>query len=182
MAMLGPLAFLRPPSAAQDPSSPGANPTPRVALVQSAGPPGGLVAVPIQFTGSEASPIGALTLTLRFSTTALTFSKAEIGGVAASVDAAAAAVVQQRGAETSLEVTIRTPEQAGARAALPDGPIAQLMFTVGKDQKPETVVPMKLEAVGHGLKVEGDAVKVFARDGEIIVGNPPVISCFFYMH
>ena len=140
------------------------------------------MAVPIQLSGVESGQIGTLTLKLRFLSNKLTFTKVEVGGLGDSVGAVATTGMQRRGDETLLEVTIATPEKEGARAPIPDGPIAQLMFTVAKDLKPETVIPLTLQVAGVGTKAGAEAVKVSARDGEIIVANPSVISCFFYMH
>jgi hypothetical protein len=151
-------------------------------MAQSVGPPGGIVAVPIQLSGVESGQIGTLTLKLRFLSNKLTFTKVEVGGLGDSVGAVATAEMQRRGDETLLEVTIATPEKEGARAPIPDGPIAQLMFKVAKDLKPETVIPLALQVTGGGTKAGAEPVKVSARDGEIIVANPSVISCFFYMH
>ncbi|MEO5895545.1 MAG: cohesin domain-containing protein [Vicinamibacterales bacterium] len=151
-------------------------------LTQSAGTPGGTVAVPVQFAGVQSAPTGVITLKLRFAGSKLTFTKVELGGVAESVDAVATVTAQQRGDERVLDVTIATPEKDGTRAALPDGPLAQLLFTVAKDQKAQTVIPVKVEASVAGLAADAAAVKVPAPDGEVIVANPVVISCFFYMH
>lgn len=184
LATLGPLALLGPHPVAvhEGHTTPQENASPRVNIAQSVGPPGGVVAVPIQLSGVESGQIGTLTLKLRFLSNKLTFTKVEVGGLGDSVGAVATTGMQRRGDETLLEVTIATPEKEGARAPIPDGPIAQLMFTVAKDLKPETVIPLTLQVAGVGTKAGAEAVKVSARDGEIIVANPSVISCFFYMH
>lgn len=184
LATLGPLALPGPhPTAVQErQTTPQENASPRVNIAQSVGPPGGIVAVPIQLSGVESGQIGKLTLTLRFPSNKLTFTKVEVGGLGDSVGAVGTTEMHRRGDETLLEVTITTPEKEGARAPIPDGPIAQLMFRVAKDLKPETVIPLTLQAAGVGTKAGAEPVKVSARAGEIIVGNPSVISCFFYMH
>ena len=155
---------------------------PRVALAQSVGPPGGTVSVPVQLTGFEGASVGALTLRLTFSTARLTFSKAEIGGIGEAAGVEVAIETQASGAETLLDVKITTREQGGAKAPIPDGPVSQLLFTVAKGLKPESVIPVKLQASGRGQQAGAAPVKVAAKDGEIIVSNPPVIGCFFYMH
>lgn len=184
LATLGPLTLLGPhPAAVQEgQTTPQENAGPRVKIAQSVGPPGGIAAVPIQLAGVESGHIGTLTLKLRFPGNKLTFTKVEVGGLGDSVGAVATTGIQRRGDETLLEVTIATPETEGVRAPIPDGPIVQLMFKVAKDLKPETVIPVTLEASGVGAKAGAQPVKVSARDGEIIVSNPSVISCFFYMH
>jgi hypothetical protein len=154
---------------------------PRVTLAQSAGTPGGTVAVPVQFAGPENVPYGVLALKIRFATTRLTFTKVDLGGVAESVDAVVDAATQQRGDETVLDVTISTPAKDGVRAVLPDGPLAQLLFTVAKGEKPQAVIPLKLEVSVTGVAAAAASVKVPARNGEIVVSKPVVISCFFYM-
>ena len=155
---------------------------PRVVLAQSVGPPGGTVSVPVQLTGFEGASVGSLTLRLTFTTARLTFSKVEIGGVGEAAGVDVATETQAREAETLLEIKITTHEQDGAKAPIPDGPVAQVLFTVAKGLKPETVIQVKLEAGGTGQKAGAAPVKVAAKDGEIIVSNPPVIGCFFYMH
>lgn len=155
---------------------------PRVALAQSVGPPGGTVSVPVQLTGFDGASVGALTLRLTFATARLTFSKVEIGGVGEAAGVEVATETQARDAETWLEIKMSTREQDGARAPIPDGPVAQLLFTVAKGLKPETVIPVKLQASATGQQAGAAPVKVAAKDGEIIVSNPPVIGCFFYMH
>jgi hypothetical protein len=112
----------------------------------------------------------------------LTFKSVEISGQAAAADVEATSNVQTRGPEAVLEVTVSAPPKDGVRAAIADGPVAQLMFTVAKTLKPETVIPLKLDASGASIKVGGAAVKVGARGSEIIVSNATAISCFFYMH
>lgn len=160
----------------------GETPTPRVTLTQSAGPPGGNVSVPIQLSGVESASLGTLTLRLVFTAARLTFSKVEIGGVGEAAGVEVATETQHRSPETLLDVTITTRAQDGVRAPLPDGPIAQLLFRIGKDLKPETVIRLKLQASGTAQRGGTGPVKVVARDGEIVVSNPPVIGCFFYMH
>ena len=154
----------------------------RVTFPQSVGPPGGVVSIPVQLTGGESVNIGGLTVTLRFPAARLTFTKAEVGGLGTAVGARVTARTERRGDETVLEVTIATPEVSGAKTALPDGPIAQLMFTVAKDLKPETVIALKAEAAALGLTAAAKPVTIPTGDGEIVVSNPSVISCFFYMH
>ena len=155
---------------------------PRVVLAQSVGPPGGTVPVPIQLTGFEGASVGSLTLRLAFTTARLTFSKAEVGGVGEAAGVEVATETQQRGAETLIDVKITTREQDGVRAPIPDGPVAQLLFTVAKDLKPETVIPIKVQASATSQRDGAAPVKPAARDGEVVVSNPPVIGCFFYMH
>lgn len=155
---------------------------PRVVLAQSVGPPGGSVSVPIQLSGVESASLGALTLRLAFPAARLTFSKAVIGGVGEAAGVELTTATQQRGPETLLDVKMSTREQDGVKAAIPDGPIAQLVFNVARDLKPETVIRVKLQASGTAQRSGAAPVKVLARDGEIVVSNPPVIGCFFYMH
>ena len=155
---------------------------PRVILAQSVGPPGGTVSVPIQLSGVESASLGALTLRLAFPAARLTFSKAVVGGVGEAAGVELTTETQQRGPETLLDVKMTTREQDGVKAAIPDGPIAQLVFNVARDLKPETVIRVKLQASGTRQQSGAAPVKLLTRDGEIVVSNPPVIGCFFYMH
>lgn len=159
-----------------------AKPATVVALTQSTGAPGGIVGVPVQFTGGDAVAAGVLTVKVRYPPGKLTFSKLELGGVAASVDAVAEAKARALDGDMVVDVTISTPLKDGKREALLDGPLAQLLFRVGKDEKPQTVIPLKVEATVAGLMADAPATKAPSRDGEVIVSNPVVISCFFYMH
>lgn len=170
------------PAAAQDVNAIQEETAARVTFPQSVGPPGGVVSIPVQLAGGRAVKIGALTVTLRFPAARLTFTKAEVGGLGTAVGAKVTARTERQGDDTVLNLTIATPEVSGARTALPDGPIAQVMFTVAKDLKPETVIALKGEAAAFGLSAAATPVTIPAGDGEIIVSNPSVISCFFYMH
>lgn len=165
----------------QDPQASAATTLPRVTLVQSVGPPDGIVAVPLQFAGREDRPVASITVTIVVPSS-LTFTKAEIGGLGISAGAEVKTSTERQGADTRLQVTISTPEKDTPRLPLPDGPIAQLMFKVAKTMKPETVVPLKVEASGLAVGGTKDPVAVSAGKGEIVVANKTVISCFFYMH
>lgn len=156
--------------------------TARVTLAQSVGPPGGSVAVPIQLVAAEPDQVGSLTVKLRFATARLTFTKVEMGGLAEAVGAEATAVAKDTAGETLLELTIAVPETNGIRTPLPDGPLADLLFKIALGLKPETVIPLKVEVAAGGARAGAQPIRVGARDGEIIVSNPTVIGCFFYMH
>lgn len=156
--------------------------TARVTLAQSVGPPGGNVAVPIQLAGAEPGQVGSLTLQVRFPAAQLTFMKVEMSGLGEAVGAAATAVGKESAGETQLELTIASPEKDGIRTPLPDGPIAHLLFKIARGLKPETVIPLKVHVAGGGARPGAGPVRVAARDGEVIVSNPAVVGCFFYMH
>lgn len=156
--------------------------TARVTLAQSVGPPGGNVAVPIQLAAAEPGQVGSLTLKVHFPAAQLTFTKVEMGGLGEAVAAQAAAVAKENAGETLLELTIATPEKDGLRTPLPDGPIAHLLFKIASRLKPETVINLKVHVAAGGARTGAGPVRVEARDGEIIVSNPSVIGCFFYMH
>ena len=160
---------------------PAARPLPRVTLAQSVGPADGAVAVPLQLAGREDQPLGSVTLRIQLPEP-LTFTSAEIGGLGISIGAEATTKTETKDGATVVEVTIAAPATDGVRPPLPDGPIAQLMFKLAKGLKPETVIPVKFEAAGLGPGPDAAAVPVSAVHGEIIVANPTVISCFFYMH
>lgn len=171
------------PAAAQDVrTDPPQKSVPRVTVPQSVGPAGGTVAVPIQFAGDESRATARLHLTVRFPAAKLTFSRVEVGGLGASAGAEATARMRRIGNDTVLDVVIATPDTAGAKLPLPDGPIAQLMFTIGKDLKPETVISFALAATVVGTDPGAKPVAIPLPASEIIVSNPSVISCFFYMH
>lgn len=176
MALLGIMAIIAvvgcDPAAGQEEQK-----TPRVDVTQSAGPAGGKVSVPIRLTGVEDARVSAVTLTLRFVADKLTFGTVEIGGLGESAGVTATAKAERRAGDTLLVITLATAEKDGARAPMPDGPIAQVVFTVAKNLKPETVIPLKVQAAGADA-----AVTLATRDAEVIVSNPPAISCFFYMH
>ena len=171
------LALTAHPAALQDEKT-----TARVTIAQSAGPPGGSVAVPIQLAAAEPGQVGSLTLQLRFPAAQLTFTKIEMGGLGEAVGAEAAVVAKEIAGETLLELTIAAPEKNGTRTPLPDGPIAHLLFKIASGLTPETVIPLKVHVAAGGARPGAGPVRVVARDGEIIVSNPSVIGCFFYMH
>ena len=164
------------------PASPQDATTNEVRLSQSVGPPDGIVAVPIHVAAATGVQIGAFTLRLRFPARRLTFTKVEMGGLGEGVGAEAKTASTESEGETLLSVTIATPEQQGVRTPIPDGPVAQLMFKIAKDLKPETVIRLAVSVDGIGIEAGAAALKFTARDGQIIVSIPPVISCFFYMH
>lgn len=166
---------------AQNPVAPAVRPLPRVTLAQSVGPADGAVAVPLQLAGREDRPLGSITLRISLPES-LTFTSAEIGGLGISIGAEATTKTGTKGGATVVEVTIAAPPQDGVRPPLPDGPLAQLMFKLAKGLKPETVIPVPFEASGLATGAGAAPVSVSAVPGEIIVANPPVISCFFYMH
>lgn len=155
---------------------------PRVEISQSVGPPGGRVALPVRLAGAEAAQLGTVKLTLRFPAASLTFEKAEIGGLGFSVDATATAVSESRGSDVEVTVTLATPKVEGTRESLLDGPVAQLLFTVAKDLEPETVLRLAVEATGTPVGADARVMPLTAKPAEVVVSNPTVIACFFYMH
>lgn len=155
--------------------------TPRVEVTQSVGPPGGKVAVPVRLVGADPAQIGSVTLVLSFPASSLTFEKLEIGGLGEAVGATGTSSWERRGANVALQVTIETPDRDGNREPLPDGPVAQILFTVARDLEPETVIRMTVEATARPLGA-GETIPIAAKPAEIVVSNPTVISCFFYMH
>lgn len=170
------------PIAIQGAGSPPPQTAFRVKLPQSVGPAGGTVAVPVQFTGAEAQKTRALNLSVRFPAKSLRFTKVALGGVATSAGLQAAARSRQIGEDTVLDIAITMAETPHATFGLPDGPLAQIIFTVGKGLKPETVIPLRLTATAAGTASDAKTITLQADDSEIIVSNPSVISCFFYMH
>lgn len=154
-----------------------------VDMPQSGGPPNGEVLVPITLTLGRGTEIGSLSMTVRFPIEPITFQKIELRGVAEALGAEAKAEVTQEKDETVLQLTIATPEKDGGRSALPQGPLADLRFKIAKDTKPATVIPLTIVASNAtGTKAVAGPVKLETHDGRILVSNPAVITCFFYMH
>jgi hypothetical protein len=154
---------------------------PRVALTQSAGPPGGRVAVPIQLTVPEGVDLGTLSLTIRVPADSLAFQSIALGGLADGVGMTAETKTATEGSDVVLSIRLSTPEQGGARVPLPSGPIGDLLFEVSKDAKAETEIRLPLDVTATAAR--GNApVKVQKKDGSVVVSNPAVDTCFFYMH
>lgn len=154
---------------------------PRVSLPQSAGPPGGKVAVPIQVTIPDGVEIGQMTLTVRTPAASLAFGSVSLGGLAVGVDMKAEASTKTDGQDLVLTVVLSTPEEGGKRIPMPAGPIGDLLFTVAKDAVVETGIPLAL-TVKATSAAGGAAVDMQAKDGQVVVSNPSVVTCFFYMH
>lgn len=154
---------------------------PRVALTQSAGPPGGRVAVPIQLTIPEGVDLGTLSLTIRVPSDSLTFQSLALGGLADGVGMTAETTSTTEGNDVVLRIRLATPEQGGARVPLPSGPIGDLVFGVSKNAVAETIIRLPVEASASAAN-GGAAVEVQKKDGQVVVSNPSVDTCFFYMH
>jgi hypothetical protein len=166
------------------PPAQSAEPTKLTAGEQTA-PPGAPVVVPLTLSAPDAVKAGIIELRVTYPKALLTFAKVEPSGLALGVFATIETSIGKGpdAASSTLLATIATPADPEARKAFSSGLLAYLGFTIAKDAKPGTDIALKLESVVRTAENEPHPIlPVSSVNGKIVVANPPVISCFFYMH
>jgi len=155
-----------------------------VTLSQTAGAPGLTVSMPLYVAGADGVRIGTIHLRLTFPKAKVSFDKAELSGLGEGVGIVMTTEQQDAGDSASVLLTLTTKAVEGAaREAVPDGPIAHLAFKLAADAKVGEVVTLKPRVSAETLDAPPKTVAgISAPDGQIVVSEPSVSSCFFYMH
>ena len=82
-----------------------------------------------------------------------------------------------------LRLTLSSTEERESYKALPEGPIAEIAFTISEDAQPGTQITLRSEA---SAMTTADPPKqrepITTEDGRISVIESLIFSCFFYMH
>jgi hypothetical protein len=170
----------------QTAGSPSQDPEPTTLTVgEQTAPPGAPVVVSLTLSVPDAVKAGSIDVRVTYPKAVLTFAKVEPSGLALGVFATieTSIVKGPDAASSTLLATIATPADPDARKAFASGLLAYVGFTIAKTAKPGTTVPLKVASVVRTAESEPHPVlPVRSVNGKVIVANPPVISCFFYMH
>jgi hypothetical protein len=153
-----------------------------ITLSQTSGPPDSDVTVPIYFAGAKGVRAGSLELQVAFPAAPLTFVRGELSGLGEGVGAALEAKATPGHDESTLHVSLST-KGSPSREPVPDGPIAYLVFKLAKSAKPGAVFPLKSKATVRSMDDPPKPIEpVSVPESQIVVSDPTVTSCFFYMH
>lgn len=156
-----------------------------VTVSQSAGPPDSKVTVPVYFTPAAGVAVGRLVLDVKVPSALLTFQGAELSGLSEGLGVTAD-VSQKAGPDdgsTIVHIVLAAQAQGSSREPLPDGPLVHLAFVVAASVKPGTVIPLEPTATAQTFDDPPRAVEpLVVPPGEIVVSEPGISSCFFYMH
>ncbi len=170
--------------------SPGASaPAPRpgqtaVAISSGTQAADGEVVLPLSLSVARDVTIGSVDLRIAFARAQLEFVSIEAGGLADSADAEVKGEVQAGASagEAVLHATISTAGTS-ARLPIPAGPIAYVTFRISRSAKPESAIPLALEArLATTDNPPKPIAPVATSAGQITVASAPVFGCFFYMH
>jgi hypothetical protein len=148
-------------------------------------PPGAPVVVPLTLSAPDTVKPGSIEIRVTYPKATLTFAKLDPSGLALGASATIEANVGKGpdAASSTLIATIATPADPAERKALASGLLAYIGFTIAKDAKPGTTVPVKLQSIVRTADAEEKPVAaVTSVNGKVTITAPPVISCFFYMH
>lgn len=141
---------------------------------------GGKAMVPILLQAPAGVEIGATVNEITFATDIVTFVEVTLGDAGETADVGIETdVLPVAGDPNKSVVRIRL---TGKNKAIPTGTVASVVFALAKNAPTGSVV---LRNVPKAFTFGGSPQPVAAIegvDGEIQVGAPPVISCFFYMH
>lgn len=142
--------------------------------------PASKVSVPIVLDVPEGVEVGQTINTITFPNDVVSYVEVTLGDSAKEAEATAeatAAVIRADPKKSILTVRI-----TAIKGPLHTGTLASVVFTVAKTAKDGSVplrnAPQAFAFKGSSTPMAG----VQGADGEIKVGAPPVISCFFYMH
>ena len=82
-----------------------------------------------------------------------------------------------------LKLTLSSSEERESSKALPEGPIAEIAFTISEDAQPGTQITLRSEASAITTADPPKQIEpITTEDGGILVIESLIFSCFFYMH
>jgi len=158
------------------------NPNTWLVILKGSGPPNGRAEAGVQLSESGLQ-IGELSIEIRYPSKLLKFENAVLAAEAADSQAKVSGTVKMDGDAAVLEVIIAAPRTGDVRRAFPQGSLADLQFRVADGVEPRTLIPLKVtKAVAVPTQGDASQVRLDTRDGQILVSDPTVITCFFYMH
>ncbi len=158
------------------------HPVVQVRIPSSSGPAGGQIVAPVQVTVPEQLEVGSLHLVLRSSGDIVTFYDVATRGLAEGLGITAKYEFKTNGDEGIVDLVIEAPEVGGAREAIPGGPLADIIYRVSPDAKPEMEVPLHVTANATGTRPGGAPLPVETGDTRLVVSQGYIPPCFFYMH
>ena len=165
------------------------SPTPRIALGETDGNPGGTAMVAVYFTPDRKNPLRSLTIEIDYVSNSLKFRKASIANAAEQVGATVSAAPEEEAkdekglARSKLRLSVSLPDRQ-AKEGIPNGLLTFLMFDVATTAKRFAI---KLTpALISAEDVEGKKVaSVVVAPGVVSVQATdlmPEVACFFFTH
>lgn len=154
--------------------------TTRVDLGLDISTPGGKAMVPLLLQAPSGVEIGAIASTIMFPTDLVTFETVTLGDAGETANAGVETEVGP--AEGEPKKSVLTVRLTGTTRAIPTGTVASIVFAIAKSASNGSVTLQNApQAFTFGASPQ-PVNAVEGVDGEIQVGAPPVIACFFYMH
>jgi hypothetical protein len=163
-------------------------PPPRVAVGEITGTPGSSLMLPLYYTPDPKVPVKDVSVEVEFVSNTLKFSKLS-PGVAAEESGATVkgSVVEGKPDDkgitrSKLTVTADLPADK-AKAGLPDGLLAYLLFEVSIEAKPYAI--RMVTKVNSASDPQSKPVKVNAQNGLVMLemmDMMPEATCFFFTH
>jgi hypothetical protein len=134
--------------------------------------------VPIILEVPEGVTVGATVNEIRFQADLLKFEEVTLGDAGIAADAKVETDLQPAKEDPKQSVlTVRVTGTKGMKT----GTLASVGFTVAKQAEGTIVLNNKPQAFTPGSSPQ-PLSPVEGVNGEIQLGAPPVIACFFYMH
>jgi len=163
-------------------------PPPRVAVGEITGTPGSSLMLPLYYTPDPKMPVKDVTVEVEFVSNTLKYEKLSPGVAAEESGATVKGSVTEgkpddKGiARSKLTVTASLPADK-AKAGLPDGLLAYLLFQVSLEAKPFAI--RMVTKVNSATDPAAKPVKVNAQNGLVMLENMdmmPEATCFFFTH
>lgn len=157
----------------------------KLALGEQSAQPGAQVVLPLTLSAGDDVQAGSIEVRVTFKTAHLKFVKVEPSGLSLGVGATIEATVGKGpdAASSTLLLKISTVPGAPGRAPLAPGVLAYVAFTIPKEVKPATSIPLTVATVIQSADAAPRAIApVVTGNGKVTVAAPPVPACFFYMH
>ena len=158
----------------------------RLTVGRTEGPPQSEVTVQAFLSADRNIKVASISMNITFPNRLVSFIRAERSGLIEVMETQMEVEVEVDAYDPNksiLKLTLSSLEEGGSGKALPEGPIAEIAFTISEEAQPGTEIVLKNEA--HVVVAE-DPLKqiepVVAEDGAISVIVSLIFSCFFYMH
>jgi hypothetical protein len=163
--------------------------TPRIALGETDGSPGGTVMVPVYFTPDRKTPLRSISIEIDYVSNSLKFQKTSIADAAEQAGATVSATSEgetkdDKGvARSELRLSVSLPDQQ-VKEGIPEGLLTFLMFDIAITAKPFAIklTPTLVSAEDLEGKKMAD---VRVGPGMVAVQGTnitPDATCFFFTH
>lgn len=143
------------------------------------------VRLSVYLKSAQGVKVGSIAMEINFPKRLLSFIKSERSYLSEALGANISAEVVDAEDEdkSKLKLEISAPAGKGGPKAIPDGPIAYIVFKISKDAQPNTEIVLENKAKAMTAEDSPKPVKpIVADNGKISVVPEIITSCFFYMH